>query len=103
MNIKPEEISSIIQQEISEFKIELDVEEVGTVIHVGDGVARVYGLLNCVYSELVEFPNGVFGMALNLEDDSVGCILLVPIHLYERVIRLKEPGVSCRFRLGRIY
>ena len=75
MNIKPEEISSIIQQEISEFKIELDVEEVGTVIQVGDGVARVYGLLNCVYSELVEFPNGVFGMALNLEDDSVGCIL----------------------------
>jgi len=75
MNIRPEEISSIIQQEIDEFKIELEVEEVGTVIHVGDGVARVYGLNNCVYSELIEFPNGVFGMALNLEEDSVGCIL----------------------------
>ena len=75
MNIRPEEISSIIQQEIDEFKIELEVEEVGTVIHVGDGVARVYGLNNCVYSELIEFPNGVFGMALNLEEDNVGCIL----------------------------
>jgi len=75
MNLKPEEISSVIQQEIKEFKIELDVEEVGTVIHVGDGVARVYGLRNCVYSELIEFPNGVFGMALNLEEDNVGCVL----------------------------
>ncbi len=75
MNIKPEEISSIIQQEIDEFKIELDVEEVGTVIHIGDGVARVYGLRNCVYSELIEFPNGVMGMALNLEEENIGCIL----------------------------
>ena len=75
MNIRPEEISSIIQQEISEFKIELDVEEVGTVIHIGDGVARVYGLRNCVYSELIEFPNGVMGMALNLEEENIGCIL----------------------------
>ncbi|MFC1489968.1 F0F1 ATP synthase subunit alpha [Candidatus Latescibacterota bacterium] len=75
MNIRPEEISSIIQQEISEFKIELDVDEVGTVIHIGDGVARVYGLRNCVYSELIEFPNGVMGMALNLEEENIGCIL----------------------------
>ena len=75
MNIRPEEISSVIQQEIKEFKIELDVEEVGTVIEVGDGVARVYGLRNCVYSELIEFPNGVFGMALNLEAENVGCII----------------------------
>jgi len=75
MNIRPEEISSVIQKEISEYKVELDIEEVGTVIHIGDGVARVYGLKNCVYSELIEFPNGVFGMALNLEEDNVGCIL----------------------------
>jgi F-type H+/Na+-transporting ATPase subunit alpha len=75
MNLKPEEISSVIQQEIEEFKVELDVEEVGTVIHVGDGVARVYGLRNCVYAELIEFPNDVFGMALNLEEDNVGCVL----------------------------
>ena len=62
MNIRPEEISSVIQQEISDFKVEIDIEEIGTVIEVGDGVARVYGLKNCVYSELIEFPNGVFGM-----------------------------------------
>jgi F-type H+/Na+-transporting ATPase subunit alpha len=75
MNIRPEEISSILRQEIDEFKIELDVEEVGTVIQVGDGVARVYGLNNCMYAELIEFPNGVFGMAMNLEEGNVGCIL----------------------------
>jgi len=81
MNLKPEEISSVIQQEIKEFKLELDVDEVGTVIHIGDGVARVYGLMNCMYSELIEFPNGVFGMALNLEENSVGCILFGPNEL----------------------
>lgn len=75
MNIRPEEISSVIRQEIEEFKIKADVEEVGTVIQTGDGVARVYGLNNCLYSELIEFPNGVFGMAMNLEEGNVGCIL----------------------------
>ena len=92
MNIKPEEISSIIQQEISEFKIELDVEEVGTVIHVGDGVTRVYGLKNCMYSELVEFPNGVFGMALNLEEENVGCILFGSDTLIREGDRAKRTG-----------
>ena len=75
MNIRPEEISTVIQQEISDFKVEMDVQEVGTVIQVGDGVARVYGLRNCMYSELIEFPNGVFGLALNLEEENVGCVL----------------------------
>ena len=78
MNIRPEEISSVIQKEISEYKVELDIEEVGTVIHIGDGVARVYGLKNCVYFRAHRVPlDGVFGMALNLEfeEDNVGCIL----------------------------
>lgn len=75
MNIRPEEISSVIRQEIDEFKIKAEVEEVGTVIQAGDGVARVYGLNNCMYSELIEFPNGLFGMAMNLEEGNVGCIL----------------------------
>ncbi len=92
MNIKPEEISSIIQQEISDFKIELDVEEIGTVIQVGDGVARVYGLKNCMYSELVEFPNGVFGMALNLEEENVGCILFGSDTLIREGDRVKRTG-----------
>jgi len=92
MNIKPEEISSVIQQEISEFKIELEVEEIGTVINIGDGVARVYGLNNCVYSELIEFPNGVFGMALNLEDENVGCILFGSDTLVREGDKAKRTG-----------
>jgi len=92
MNIKPEEISSVIQQEINEFKVELDVEEVGTVIHVGDGVAKVYGLRNCVNSELIEFPNGVFGMALNLEEDNVGCILFGANELVKEGDQVKRTG-----------
>jgi len=92
MNIKPEEISSVIQQEIKEFKVELDVEEVGTVIHVGDGVARVYGLRNCMYSELIEFPHGVFGMALNLEEENVGCILFGEDRLVSEGDQVKRTG-----------
>jgi len=75
MRIKPEEITSILRKEIEEFKIELEVEEVGYVISVGDGVAQVYGLVNCVYAELIEFQNNIFGMALNLEENNVGCII----------------------------
>ncbi len=92
MKIKPEEISSVIQKEISDFKIEVDVEEVGTVIHVGDGVARVYGLQNCIYSELIEFPNGVFGMALNLEEENVGCILFGSVTLVKEGDKAKRTG-----------
>lgn len=92
MNIRPEEISSIIQQEIKEFKIEFEVDEVGTVIHIGDGVARVHGLNNCVYSELIEFPNGVFGMALNLEEDNVGCILFGSDSLVNEGDTVKRTG-----------
>ncbi len=75
MEIRPEEITSIIKKQIEGFEKEIDVSEVGEVIQVGDGIARVYGLDKVMYSELVEFPGGVFGMALNLEEDNVGCIL----------------------------
>src|SRR5256885_2290140 len=74
--IKPEEISSIIRQEIKQYETELKMESVGVVLTVGDGIARVYGLENVMASELVEFPGGVYGMALNLEEDSVGCVIL---------------------------
>ena len=75
MEIRPEEITSIIKKQIEGFEKTVDVSEVGEVIQVGDGIARVYGLENVMSSELVEFPGGVFGMALNLEEDNVGCIL----------------------------
>src|SRR5882672_2263345 len=74
--IRPEEISSIIQKEIKQYETELKMESVGVVLTVGDGIARVYGLENVMASELVEFPGGVYGMALNLEEDSVGCVIL---------------------------
>ena len=76
MIIKPEEISSIISREISQYEKELKKESVGVVIQVGDGIARVYGLENVMALELVEFPGNTYGMALNLEEDSVGCVIL---------------------------
>ncbi|RKD31533.1 F0F1 ATP synthase subunit alpha [Thermohalobacter berrensis] len=76
MSLRPEEISSIIKEQIKKYEKKLDVVDVGTVITVGDGIARVHGLENCMASELVEFSGGVYGMALNLEEDNVGCVLL---------------------------
>jgi len=73
--VKSDEISAILRKQLSGFETEVDVYEVGTVLYVGDGVARVYGLAKCEVGELIEFPNGVFGIALNLEEDNVGCIL----------------------------
>ncbi len=75
MEIKVEEISQSLKSQITDFEKRVDVSEVGVVISVGDGIARVYGLDNCMTSELIEFPNGVFGMALNLEEDVIGAVL----------------------------
>jgi F-type H+-transporting ATPase subunit alpha len=76
MAIRSEEISSIIKQQIQQFGAEVQTVNVGTVVEAGDGIARVHGLSNVAYSELVEFPNGVMGLALNLEEDSVGVVVL---------------------------
>lgn len=73
--VKPEEVSSVLRKQLSGFDSEVDIYDVGTVLQVGDGIARVYGLTEVMASELVEFPNGVMGMVLNLEEDSVGCVL----------------------------
>lgn len=73
--VRPDEISAILRRQLTGFEKETDVYEVGTVLQVGDGVARIYGLTNVMASELVEFPNGVVGMVLNLEEDNVGCVL----------------------------
>ena len=74
--IRPEEISAVIQKEIQSYQADLKMESVGVVLTVGDGIARVYGLDNVMAGELVEFPGGIFGAALNLEEDSVGCVIL---------------------------
>ncbi len=76
MEIKAGEISRIIQRQIEGYETEVDIKEVGTVTSVGDGIARIYGLDKVMYNELLEFPRQVFGVALNLEEDSVGAVLL---------------------------
>lgn len=76
MELRPEEISSVIKEQIKKYEKKLDMVDVGTVLTVGDGIARVHGLEGCMANELIEFPGGVYGMALNLEEDNVGCVLL---------------------------
>lgn len=81
MEIKADEISKIIQRQIEGYETEVDIKEVGTVTAVGDGIAQIYGLDRVMYNELLEFPQGVYGLALNLEEDSVGGVLLGESHL----------------------
>ena len=76
MNLKPEEISSVIKEEIKRYSSHMSVAEVGTVIQVADGIARIHGLEKAMQGELLEFPHGVRGMVLNLEEDNVGAVLL---------------------------
>ena len=76
MAIKPEEITSILERELDAYKSEIEEVGVGTILQVGDGIARIYGLQECMVGELLEFPGGVQGMALNLEEDNVGAVLL---------------------------
>jgi F-type H+-transporting ATPase subunit alpha len=76
MRIKAEEITAIIRDQLGGYRAEVDVAEVGTVIAVGDGIARVYGVEGAMAGEMLEFPHGVYGIALNLEEESVGCVLL---------------------------
>ncbi len=76
MSLRPEEISSVIKEQIQRYEDKLETKDVGTVIQVGDGIARIHGLEKCMAGELLEFPGEVFGMTLNLEEDNVGCVLL---------------------------
>lgn len=78
MNLRPEEISAVIREQIKNYKSQLEISDFGTVIQVGDGIARIYGLENCMAGELLEFPGEVYGMALNLEEDNVGAVILGP-------------------------
>ena len=76
MNLRPEEISSVIKEQIKKYKTDLEVADVGTVIQVADGIARIHGLENAMAGELLEFPGDVYGMVLNLEQDNVGAVLM---------------------------
>jgi len=94
MEIRPDEITTIIKKQIESFETTVELEEVGEVVQVGDGIARVYGLEKVMAGELVEFPGGLLGMALNLEEDNVGCVL------FGDDVHVKE-GDSAK-RTGRI-
>ena len=76
MNLRPEEISSVIKEQIKRYSTDLEVSDVGTVIQVADGIARIHGLEKAMQGELLEFPGEVYGMVLNLEEDNVGAVLL---------------------------
>lgn len=76
MNLRPEEISAVIRSQIKNYRSRFEIQDYGTVLQVGDGIARVYGLAQCMEGELLEFESGVYGMALNLEEDNVGVVIL---------------------------
>jgi F-type H+-transporting ATPase subunit alpha len=92
MMVQPDEISQILKQQLLGFEREIDIYETGTVLYVGDGIARVHGLGNVRATELVEFPNGVMGMALNLEEDNVGCVLFGDDTLINEGDQVKRTG-----------
>ncbi len=92
MDLRPSEVSSILQRELEGYRSEMKAEGVGTVLQVGDGVARVHGLEDCMMSEILEFPNDVFGMALNLEQDNVGAILFGSDRLVREGDQVKTTG-----------
>ena len=90
--VQPDEISQILKQQLLGFEKEIDVYETGTVLYVGDGIARVHGLGNVRATELVEFPHGIMGMALNLEEDNVGCVLFGDDTLISEGDQVKRTG-----------
>lgn len=100
MSIKPEEISTLIKSQIEQYKTDIDVVEVGTVIEVGDGIARVYGLENVMSNELVEFPSGVMGLAMNVEESNVGVVILGPYSDIREGDQVKRTGQIMQVPVG---
>jgi F-type H+/Na+-transporting ATPase subunit alpha len=98
--IKPDEISAILRQQLSNFKVGADLEEVGTVLQVGDGIARVYGLNNVRSGELVEFENGVKAIALNLEEDNVGVVLMGESGDIKEGAKVRRTGKIASIKVG---
>lgn len=98
--VRPDEVSVILRRQLSGFEKEVDVYDVGTVLQVGDGIARIYGLSRVMASELVEFPNGVYGMVLNLEEDNVGCVLFGDSSLIKEGDMVKRTGRVASMPVG---
>ena len=100
VEIKPDEISAILRQQLSNFNASADLEEVGTVLQIGDGIARVYGLGNVRAGELVEFENGVRGIALNLEEDNVGVVLMGDMGTLQEGAQVRRTGQIASIKVG---
>ncbi len=92
MAIKPEEITSVLKKQIQGFDSKTELKEVGYVLNVGDGIARIWGLENAIAGELLEFPHGISGMVLNLEKENVGCVILGEAHLIKEGDEVKRTG-----------
>ncbi len=100
MQIKAEEISQIIKDQIAGYTKDIDLKETGTVLSVGDGIARVYGVENCQSMELLEFPGNIFGLALNLEEDNVGCAILGDVRYIKEGDIVKRTGKIAMVPVG---
>ena len=100
MELRPDEITKVLRQQIEQYTGEIDTEETGTVLQVGDGIARVHGLENCVALEMLELPHGVMGLALNLEEDNVGVVLLGEDTLIKEGDPVKRTGKVIQVPVG---
>lgn len=100
MKMKPEEITAIIKKQIEDYNVEMNVDDVGTVLEVGDGIAHIYGLDKAMSGELLELPHGVYGMALNLEEDNVGAVLLGDDALIKEGDTVRRTGRVMRVPVG---
>ena len=98
--VKPAEVSAILREQLSGFKSEADLEEVGTVLQVGDGIARIYGLSSVQAGELIEFETGLRGIVLNLEEDNVGAVLLGPSTGIKEGDTVKRTGNIASIKVG---
>ena len=100
MKLRPEEIASVLKSQIENYQAEVEVDEVGTVLEVGDGIARIYGLRNCMAMEMLELPHGVTGLALNLEEENVGAVLLGEDTLIKEGDLVKRTGRVLQVPVG---
>lgn len=99
-NLRPEEISSVIKEQIERYSTKLEVSDVGTVIQVADGIARIHGLENAMQGELLEFPGEIYGMVLNLEEDNVGAVLPGRYFQHQRGRHSKDHGTRGEVPVG---
>jgi len=101
VKLRPEEIASVLKSQIENYQAEVEVEEVGTVLEVGDGIARIYGLRNALAMEMLDLPHGVTALALNLEEDNVGAVLLGEDTLIKEGDLVKRSGKVLQVPVGQ--